>query len=265
MSSVSERSDDRSEQSDHDSSHSAPVRSHSASPSHSAVSDSHSASDNEGSRKVKRKNKGKKRKRRISSSSESSSDDRRREARRKRKRSRKAQVTDDEELDKMFDPTEGDTEVHLEPHLKKFVDKYFKTFLSEEKMARVLEDLNLPELDALQVPKLDEEFQDLIRDDRKADSMLKNDKNLAKVQAALMRAMAPLVKIWSEIDMMKRVEEYRADLSIDDMATLFEKLVIALGQMNVAINFNRRWPIMAADIGKREECATYVGGQRGSA
>ena len=60
---------------------------------------------------------------------------------------------------------------------------------------RVLEDLSLPDLDALQLPKLDEEFQDLIKDDRKADSMLKNDKNLAKVQAALRRAIGLLDQV----------------------------------------------------------------------
>ena len=48
--------------------------------------------------------------------------------------------------------------------------------------------IDMPDDEGLTVPKLDEDFREMLNSDSK---LIKNDNNLRKVQNAFMRAMAP--------------------------------------------------------------------------
>ena len=219
-----------SSQNDRDQSHSASNRSNNSKTNKS----SHSADDYEQSPKRRGANY-------DSSDSESDTEHFKRKTK-PFKRARIESSSESEEDFDMFDPNEGSTGVDLPKHMSKFIEKHFTTFLNDEAMSKVLEDLDLPKVNALKVPKLDDGFVDLFDNDSK---MLKNDKNMAKVQAALMRAMAPVITAWKEMDTSNRDDSYQS-MSMPEMCRLFERMIIALGQVNVTINFHRRWPILAS-------------------
>ena len=108
----------------------------------------------------------------ISSSSSDSESDSDSEYERKRvKRSKKAYA--------QFDPLEEEEDFQLPSNLAEFLAKYFETFLDEEAMAKVLEDCPFPNCEALQVPKLDDDWVDLLEDDKRNFPLIKADKNRA--------------------------------------------------------------------------------------
>ena len=111
----------------------------------------------------------------------------------KRKSTKRKRIVDSPDPEpeiKMFDPNDTNTGEKLPKHMSKFIGKYFSTFLNEEKMAKVLDMIDMPDDEGLTVPKLDENFREMLNSDSK---LIKNDNNLRKVQNAFMRAMAPVV------------------------------------------------------------------------
>ena len=169
----------------------------------------------------------------------------------KRKREASSSSEDDFERVDMFDPDENNNSVKLQPHMGKFLAKYFHKYLEDSKMKQVLEDIPLPENPGLSVPKMDEEWAELMKENN-ADYILKNDKNLARIQMSLMRAMAPVCLLWTEMDSRKR-QTCDNPFSNEEVVQLFEKVIISLGQTNVAINYFRRLPALSKMTGSTKK------------
>ena len=89
----------------------------------------------------------------------------------------------------MFNPLKNDEEFILDENLSKFVSKYFGIYLDEETMAKILKDLPFPKHQNLQVPKLDEDWVDLLEEDKRNIPLIESNKNLSRVQGTVMRTM----------------------------------------------------------------------------
>ena len=105
-----------------------------------------------------------------------------------------------------FDPLEKEEDYKLPSNCAEFLAKYFETFLDEEAMAKVLEDCPFPNCDALQVPKLDDDWIDLLEDDKRNFPLIKADKNMARIQSTLIKVVAPHSQFWIMLDEVQRGE-----------------------------------------------------------
>ena len=157
----------------------------------------------------------------------------------------------------MFNPCENEEEFVLDENLSKFVSKYFGSYLDEETMAKVLKDLPFPKHENLQVPKLDEDWLDLLEEDKRNIPLIKSDKNLSRVQGTVMRTMAPLAQLWSTLDGIKK-NKIPSDMELNDTLKLVEKTVICLGQVNVQMNFFRRLPFVAKLLGNTKKAQKMI-------
>ena len=104
----------------------------------------------------------------------------------------------------MFNPLENNDEFKLEENLSQFLAKYFNTYLDEDPMSKVLEGCPFPTSDSLQVPKMDDEWVDLLEEDKRNVPLLKSDKNMSRIQGTLLKTMAPLAQFWTTLDQKEK-------------------------------------------------------------
>ena len=129
----------------------------------------------------KRKSKGKKAKakrRRYSSSSPDSSDVSKRSS-------------DSEDYDH-FNPSRLDETVKLPSNLRKFAQKHFGTYVKEEIMKKMLEQCPVPASPEFKVPKLDDEWGDVLEEDKKGFALKKWDIILLEFKILLTNLWDPL-------------------------------------------------------------------------
>ena len=158
----------------------------------------------------------------------------------------------------MFDPLEHEKEFTLETNLQDFLSKYFSKFLDEATMSKVLEGCPFPSCEALQVPKLDEEWKDILEGDKRNVPMLKTDKNLSRIQGALMRSIAPLAQFWTTLDKAAKNRIQNKEVDLNETIKLIERTVICLGQVNVQLNYFRRLPIIAKVLGDTKKATEML-------
>ena len=128
----------------------------------------------------------------------------------------------------------------LPSNLRKFAQKHFGTYVKEDIMKKVLEQCPVPASPEFKAPKLDDEWEDVLEEDRKGFALKKWDNNLTRIQDSVNKSMRPLGAIWLKIDSMKK-RKSEDSLDLEDTLELIEKAVICVGQANVQISILDVW------------------------
>ena len=92
---------------------------------------------------------------------------------------------------------------------------------------------------AFYIPKLDEDWKEVMDEDKKNFPMLKQDRAMERVQSCLMTAMGPFSKIWAQLDRCQK-QGGKHEVDLPTMLKDLEKGLICLGQVNVQFNYYRR-------------------------
>ena len=94
-----------------------------------------------------------------------------------------------------FEPVEKTKSLKLPNNLEKLAMKHFTKYKSPEVMTKVKNDCPVPKCKAFKVPKFDDDWQDILKEDRSSYSLVQNERGLTNIQTSLMATMGPLSKI----------------------------------------------------------------------
>ena len=141
-----------------------------------------------------------------------------------------------------------------------FVTKYFSHWLGGSIIQdSILEDCPIPDHSLLKQAKLDPDMVDLLPSLARTPAK-QVDAGFMKVQSKIGQAMAPLGKLWAQLENV--AAKGSGKCKIEDLMGLVEKSVLLFGQSQVALEHNRRLyllsrfmrdPKKAAELLKRNE------------
>ena len=153
-----------------------------------------------------------------------------------------------------FEPIDRKTPLKLPTNLDKFAKRYFSSYLNPEAMTKVKEDCPLPKCSAFVIHKLDDDWREMMDEDKRNFPLLKQDRAMERIQSMLMTAMGPISKIWVALDQIQK-QGGSGDADLPSMLKQIEKGIICLGQVNVHLNYYRRLPIVTKimDSGKKAQ------------
>ena len=147
-----------------------------------------------------------------------------------------------------FNNQELDETFKLPSNLSKFAGRFagrhFEKCVSNDIMNKMLEDCKVPENEVFKAPELDQEWGDVLEEDRKGYAIKKWDANLVRMQDAVNKTMGPLSSIWTKIDAIKK-NKGESHLDLEDTLESIEKAVICVGQANVQIKYFRRLALVS--------------------
>lgn len=146
----------------------------------------------------------------------------------------------DDELDvKCFDLFNDEMEYLLDKSKVKYVKKYFKFYLIEEKICFcILEDVFILGNEFLNFLEIDDYIEDLVVDYKFMKFLKMYDLLLKFVQKCVVQCMGLVFCIWEELD--KVYEGYILIMDIEDVVKLLEKIIFMIGQVNVVCFYEWR-------------------------
>ena len=138
----------------------------------------------------------------------------------------------------LFNPLASSTSWTTSVSFSKFVDTNFRRKLNYQQSLAILDDWSIPEVDALQAPKLDQQLLNQVPLNMKK-FVQERDKEMFTVQRAFLNATGPLCGLHDCI-------ENGSSPSYEDLKLALEQSLCLLGSANTQLSILRRQRVLAA-------------------
>ena len=138
----------------------------------------------------------------------------------------------------LFDPLASSTSWTTSVSFSKFLDTNFRRKLNYQQSLAILDDWSIPEVDALQAPKLDQQLLNQVPQNMKK-FVQERDKEMFTVQRAFLNATGPLCGLHDCI-------ENGSSPSYEDLKLALEQSLCLLGSANTQLSILRRQRVLAA-------------------
>ena len=138
----------------------------------------------------------------------------------------------------LFDPLASSTSWTTSVSFSKFLDTNFRRKLNYQQSLAILDDWSIPEVDALQAPKLDQQLLNQVPQNMKK-FVQERDKEMFTVQRAFLNATGPLCGLHDCI-------ENGSSPPYEDLKLALEQSLCLLGSANTQLSILRRQRVLAA-------------------
>lgn len=138
----------------------------------------------------------------------------------------------------LFDPLASSTSWTTSVSFSKFLDTNFRRKLNYQQSLTILDDWSIPQVDALQPPKLDQQLLNQVPQNMKK-FVQERDKEMFTVQRAFLNATGPLCGLHDCI-------ENGSSPSYEDLKLALEQSLCLLGSANTQLSILRRQRVLAA-------------------
>jgi hypothetical protein len=163
----------------------------------------------------------------------------------------------DQDSEEEFDPEtyyETGKRQNTPDVIQKFVESTFTKCMPKPKRRKVARDFPKPALDVLKVPKADRDIVSILG----KDFPTKVDKELSKVQAAILAAPAPLLSLWSQLE--DQSFSGKPDELVPSSVVLksIRETVALIGNASIFISMQRRLMVIQGMRKDRPRLADFL-------
>ena len=133
-----------------------------------------------------------------------------------------------------------------------YVDKNFRKFIDNKIINEKILELHPIPVNALSlsVPEVDDYVHEIF-EARSTSINRISDQSFRKIQGKLLKVMGPVSRLWTMFDAVNSSPD--PEMDFEEVSTLMEQTVTLIGQVNVALSYERRLSIMAKMTGEAEK------------
>ena len=133
-----------------------------------------------------------------------------------------------------------------------YVDKNFRKFIDNKIINEKILELHPIPVNALSlsVPEVDDYVHEIF-EARSTSINRISDQSFRKIQGKLLKVMGPVSRLWTMFDAVNSSQD--PEMDFEEVSTLMEQTVTLIGQVNVALSYERRLSIMAKMTGEAEK------------
>lgn len=166
-------------------------------------------------------------------------------------------LSDDEESDEDFDPESyytTDPGNDTPDDVKKFLESTFKRCLPRKRRRAIAREYPKPNLDVIKVPKADKDISNILDQS----FPIKSDKQLSRIQAAILASSGPLTSLWSQMSMNGFTGKSDELISTKDVMKVIRESLALIGNASSYVSQNRRLAIVDRVKESRPQLASFL-------